>query len=283
MSAPVPVFDHSATAYSPRLAYAMALASRLAYEAEADIERQAAAWGFERVRHHCTRFTPPFPLEDTQAFTMAGDRMIVTAFRGTEPRKLRDWLSDVEGVPWPGPGGLGYVHFGFGEALHSIFADVQGALAELRDKQQTVWLTGHSLGGALAMLAGCRLHFEEPYLTADGIYTFGQPRTCDRALADAHDKAFAGRMYRFVNDKDVVPHLPPEPLYWHAQALRHIDAVGAVRESVGLLGGFGERMEHLGHVAKDMWDGAGDAFRDHGVAKYVAALERLLVQGGPGA
>ncbi|MFI5999376.1 hypothetical protein ACIA98_03015 [Streptomyces sp. NPDC051366] len=58
------VFDHQARDYSPQLAYWMARAAALAYQDEPRIEAEARAWGFDQVRHHHTRFTPPFPLED---------------------------------------------------------------------------------------------------------------------------------------------------------------------------------------------------------------------------
>ncbi|MEV3986780.1 hypothetical protein [Nonomuraea sp. NPDC049758] len=35
---------------------------------------------------------------------------------------------------------------------------------------QSLWFTGHSLGGALAMLGAARTHFVDPELIADGIY-----------------------------------------------------------------------------------------------------------------
>ncbi|MFD7450495.1 lipase family protein [Kitasatospora sp. NPDC059827] len=272
---PVPTtFDQSATGYSLAHAYWLAKAADLAYQNDATIDRQARDWGFDTVRHHQTSFTPPFPLQDTQAYTMASDRMIVVAFRGTEPKEIRDWLTDSTTPPWPGPAGTGYVHYGFGEALESIFPDVLKTLIELRTDDQTVWLTGHSLGGALAMLAAARLHLEDPRLTADGVYTFGQPRTCDRLLTAAYDQAFQGRSYRFVNNNDIVPQLPPEPAFTHVGALRFIDAAGTVHEGAsGLISGLANRAKGLTSAA---FEPTGEGARDHFLRNYLTALEKNL-------
>nr|WP_308296910.1 lipase family protein [Streptomyces sp. ISL-44] len=268
-----PVIDHKATGYSVPHAYWMAQAAALAYKDESSIERQAYDWAFDRVRHHHTRFTPPFPLQDTQAYTMACDDMIVTAFRGTEPAQIRDWLSDVTTPPWPGPAGRGFVHYGFGEALQSAFPEVRDTLAEFRDSGQTVWFTGHSLGGALAMLAGARMFMEEPRLQADGIYTYGQPRTCDRMLAEEHNKAFDQRMYRFVNNNDVVAQLPPEPVYRHVDALRYLDSEGKLRDSMPVVGRLLDRAKG---ATADPLAPMSDGVRDHSIKKYIAALEKNL-------
>ncbi|GAA2379838.1 lipase family protein [Streptomyces sp. XM4011] len=272
MSVPATI-DQDARAYSLAHAYGLARAAELAYKDEAAVASQAGVWGFDRLRHHESRFTPPFPLQDTQAYTMGSDRMIITAFRGTEPEQIKDWLSDATTPPWPGPGGTGYVHYGFAEALDSVFPAVRDTLAEFRDNDQTVWFTGHSLGGALAMLAGARMRLEEPRLLADGIYTYGQPRTCDRLLAAACDQDFAQRMFRFVNNNDIVPQLPPEPAYTHVEALRYIDTSGKVRDSMPLLTGLGDRAKGL---TADMLAPASDTLRDHPVRRYIEALEKNL-------
>ncbi|MGW5116962.1 lipase family protein [Streptomyces noursei] len=269
--------DQHATGYSLRQALCMARAAELAYHDEPSIEATAREWGFDRVRHHHTAFRPPFPLRDTRAYSLGGRHVIVTAFRGTEPAELRDWLSDADTPPWPGPGGRGAVHHGFAEALESVWPQVLTALKELRDDDQQVYFTGHGLGGALAMLAGARLHFEDPRLTADGVYTFGQPRTCDPGLAREFNTAFTQRMYRFVNHDDVVPQLPPEPAFRHVSALRHIDSRGAVHNTVPLDGGLPDRGRGL---TADLLSPASDGIRDHGVAAYVSALERAAEQQG---
>lgn len=68
----------------------MAKAAKLAYSDEEAIEAETQGWGFPRVRFHKVTFGESFTISDTQAYTVASDRMIVTAFRGTEPKEIRD-------------------------------------------------------------------------------------------------------------------------------------------------------------------------------------------------
>ncbi|GGQ53732.1 alpha/beta fold hydrolase [Kitasatospora griseola] len=176
--------------------------------------------------------------------------------------------------PWPGPAATGYVHYGFAEALESIFPSVKDAIAELRTNGQAVWLTGHSLGGALAMLAAARLLLEAPELRADGVITFGQPRTCDRLLAAGYNKGLKDRSHRFVNNNDIVPQLPPEPAFTHVDVLRWIDSSGRIHEKgAGLAGDLANRAKGL---AADAFSPTGDGIRDHFMRNYLAAIEKNL-------
>ncbi|MDI5961904.1 lipase family protein [Streptomyces sp. SL13] len=273
----IPALDHSMTGYSLPHAYWMARAAGLASLDRDGIEAQAHAWGFGQVRYFESTHKMPFPIEDTQAYVMASDRMIVTGFRGTEVAKIRDWLTDVDTPPVPGPAGRGFVHYGFHQALQSVYPQVRETILELRTEGQSVWFTGHSLGAALAMLAGARLYFEEPGLLADGVYTFGQPRTCERLLAGAHNKAFADRCYRFVNNNDIVPQLPPEPVYTHVDALRYFDADGRLHEAMPLMAKLRDRAKGLG---ADLFAPETDAVKDHHLPNYLAALEKNLTKAG---
>ncbi|MFF7992546.1 hypothetical protein ACFZDG_22470 [Kitasatospora xanthocidica] len=102
----IPALDHSTTRYSLPHAHWMAQAAALASLDRAGIEEKAHAWGFDEVRHFESTHRMPFPIEDTQAYTMASDRMIVTGFRGTEVLKIYDWLTDVSTPPVPGPANI---------------------------------------------------------------------------------------------------------------------------------------------------------------------------------
>ncbi|MEU9405734.1 lipase family protein [Streptomyces sp. NPDC048281] len=272
MAVPV-LFDQQAPDESTERAYWLARACDLAYKQRPVIETQATAWGFTAVRHHETAFTPPFPLQDTQAYTMAGPHMVVTAFRGTEPVQIKDWLTDASTPPAPGPAGIGYVHYGFAEALASILPTVRAAVQELRSDGQRVYFTGHSLGGALAMLAAARIALEEPKLAADGVYTFGQPRTCDRLLAAACNKGLKDRVFRFVNNNDIVPTLPPEPAFTHVAALRYLDHTGRLHTTVPALAKLTDKTAGL---TADIFAPASDGIRDHFMTSYLTALEKNL-------
>ncbi|MFF4713406.1 lipase family protein [Streptomyces eurythermus] len=273
----VPDLDHTATGYSLPHAYWMARAAGLATLDRDGIRTRARAWGFEQVRYFESTHRMPFPIEDTQAYVMAGDRMIVVGFRGTEVAKIYDWLTDVDTPPVPGPANRGFVHYGFHQALQSVYPQVRDTILELRDQGQSLWFTGHSLGAALAMLAGARLYFEKPRLLADGIYTFGQPRTCERLLADAHNEAFRDRCYRFVNNNDIVPHLPPEPPYTHISALRYIDADGELHQSMPLMAALRDRVKGF---SADLFAPESDAIKDHHLPNYLAALEKNVTRTG---
>ncbi|WP_346290615.1 lipase family protein [Sphaerothrix gracilis] len=82
---------------------------------------------------------------------------------------------------------------------------ISEAISEL-DPQCPLYMTGHSLGGALATLAAYKALI---YRQVTGLYTFGSPRVVQRPLAEAINTDLAGRLHRVVNHNDVVPRLPP--------------------------------------------------------------------------
>ncbi|WP_246868681.1 lipase family protein [Saccharopolyspora sp. ASAGF58] len=169
--------------------------------------------------------------------------MIIAAFRGTEPRKIKDWLTDTNTLAAPGPVGKGLVHMGFSRALDSIYPRVRDAVKRFKDNGQTLWFTGHSLGGALAMLASARMYFEDPNLLPDGVHTFGQPQTCDRLLATPYNQALTSRVFRFVNNNDIVAQLPPEPVFHHVDQIRYIDSKGKLHEKMTVTSGLADRFK----------------------------------------
>ena len=96
------------------------------------------------------------------------------------------------------------VHCGFLQAFECCEDEIKAAVHDNVPDDLGLYITGHSLGGALAQIASVVL--ERPNLAA--CYTFGSPRVgtwnFDRLVKCPH--------YRVINNWDLVPNVPP-PLY----------------------------------------------------------------------
>jgi triacylglycerol lipase len=197
--------DAQATKYSPENAKILAQAAAVAYEAPPVCQAWAAKQGFSPGTFEF------FDVHDTQGFVVQDDATVVVAFRGTQPKQPVDWMSDGRVIHSPWAHTVGKVHKGFYEALNIAWNDSQVLPRRLVNRgNRTVWITGHSLGGALAELCAARAFFD-PRITSipiQGVYTFGQPRVGDETFASLLHGKLGVQTYRFVNDRDIVPRVP---------------------------------------------------------------------------
>ena len=167
----------------------------------------------------------------TEGFIAGDDEKIIIAFRGTSDRQ--DWLTDAATIQksWSSITNIGKVHSGFFQSLTSVWSVVIKHLKELQTNEQPVWITGHSLGGALAALAYATLRLQEPKYDLAGAYTFGQPRVGDDILCNNFDADSKHRFFRVVNNNDIVPRVPSKVartgvslLTYAARAIHDVDA-----------------------------------------------------------
>ena len=100
------------------------------------------------------------------------------------------------------------VHSGFLSGYNAVNAAVKTAVQNLKAKYRgsRLIITGHSLGGALAIL--CTAELKLLFGTVDLTYTFGQPRVGNQAFVDWFT-GYNPNTYRLVDYADIVPHLPP--------------------------------------------------------------------------
>ena len=136
---------------------------------------------------------------------------LVLAFRGTE-KKISDWLTDARCVPTTFDGAK--VHTGFLEAFTKVKDSsgrtVEQVVTEILSKPEAkegdqplpLFITGHSLGGALAILATKLVVRSD---TSAACYTFGAPRVASYEFFEL----LKTPVYRVVNSSDVVPRVPP--------------------------------------------------------------------------
>lgn len=135
------------------------------------------------------------------------------------------------------------VHNGFYSAFKAFRPSLEEAMKFVRREHREAQLvvTGHSLGGALATLAGSYLR--KKGIHAD-IYTFGSPRVGNKAFASWVSNQSNGKTYRVTNKKDPVTSLPPEvlkythvaPEYWFPDGLDRPDSMERCPEVGGCEG-----------------------------------------------
>ena len=91
------------------------------------------------------------------------------------------------------PAGVGArFHKGFVDAIAEVWEPLAAAVeAELKANDRPLWITGHSLGGALALLAAWLL--KRRFVLVHEVCTFGAPMIGNRVACAAFDREFAGR------------------------------------------------------------------------------------------
>lgn len=146
---------------------------------------------------------------DTQVLVVDRTAYVVIAFRGTTD--LRDWITNAKFVRAllveESDGSRCEVHGGFLVAYESIIEKLSEVLRQLAVADRPVFVTGHSLGGALAILAA--LELKRQMFTVAQVYTFGQPRVGNAGFAQLYNWSLQDQTFAVVNECDPVPLLPP--------------------------------------------------------------------------
>jgi triacylglycerol lipase len=196
-----------------------------------------------------------FECDGAQCHAFWNKEEYVLAFRGTEPDELSDLLADLNAIP-RGAMTHGLVHSGFRGELDKLWDAILKHQASHKNK--TLYITGHSLGAAMATIATSR--FEE-FTKVEQLTTFGSPRVGTRKFVNAIETTH----YRFVNNNDIVTKVPLWIMgYKHHGLLQYINFYGNIRELT------------TWQAIKDKWrgykSGILDGALDHGMANYVKAL-----------
>jgi triacylglycerol lipase len=216
-------FQYKATSFSLINAWWLSEVSTLVYADEEFVRSQFKKAGIPEVKF--------FDKLSTQCYVANNGTFAVVAFRGSEIWKKREKIDlnqivadlkadvDIRLVDWPQGG---KVHRGFKEALDEVWPDLLPYISELDDRGRKIWMTGHSLGGALATLCG------ERYGNVQGVYTFGSPW-----VGDGNFKEHVNvRVYRIVNNEDIVSRLLSFGVFEYVGELKFIDSDGIIRNTM---------------------------------------------------
>lgn len=189
----------------------------------------------------------------------------VLAFRGTDSNL--EWAHSMtfKQIAWF----EGRAHAGFIQALDTVWEQVLAAIydAHVIEQQKTLWVCGHSLGGALALLAAD--HLQRMGCTVLEVFTYGTPCVFDAVAA----RAYPVPVYSVINNEDPVPKFTWPTLFDTYECLGEeifLLASGAVAES-----------RHSHHLARkiDRANSIGSGIleagmiNDHFMREYVRKLE----------
>jgi len=184
-------------------ALSLALAARLAYENKEDVEETVSQlWRLNNCEF--------VDADGTQCFFATTADAVIVSFRGT--KELGDWLANLNVLRTTRA--YGTVHRGFLGAFQVVEKRLETLMAPFRGRP--VVITGHSLGGALALIAAAEWQGKHDVFW---VHTCGQPAVGKRDFQEFIEKQYGDIYFRFVNDDDVVPMVPP--FYRHAGRLIH--------------------------------------------------------------
>ncbi|CAN7121582.1 unnamed protein product [Brassica rapa subsp. narinosa] len=162
---------------------------------------------------------------------------IIIAFRGTQEHSIQNWISDLFwkqlDLNYPDmPDAM--VHHGFYTAYHNttVRPAVLGAVKRAKkfygENINTIMVTGHSMGGAMAAFCGLDLVVNEGEENVQ-VMTFGQPRIGNADFASYY-RLLVPNTFRITHDHDIVPHLPPYFYYFPRKTYHHFPTEVWVRD-----------------------------------------------------
>lgn len=165
------------------------------------------------------------------------------------------------------------LHQGFAGAAKMAYQNVKAKL----DKNKPISTTGHSLGGAIAVIVA--MHLQRDGYQLEGVITFGQPKVTNVAGAEVFS---ALPLMRIVTPKDIVPLVPPlSPLqlknldiYWHMGS----EIILLENKEYAQIKGIKSMMRATKFVSSVPDKTNLDA---HQIATYLALIEQKLVAAQP--
>lgn len=142
---------------------------------------------------------------------------ILIVFRGSD--EIIDYLRDMKlrkkVIPYGGVNPKIKVHTGFIQAYKKIREIMHDNLNKENPKR--IFITGHSLGGALATLCAVDIDYNmnDDFGIDITCIVFGCPKVGNKEFVQSYDSRITEH-FRIVNGSDIVPHLPRWwQNYWH--------------------------------------------------------------------
>jgi triacylglycerol lipase len=231
--------------------------SNLSYLSRAEAGILAYRIGFPEIRF--------YDRDGAQAYIFANDNDAVITCRGTEPNDWNDIRADLD-LSSVMSETVGRVHRGFKREVDDLWPRLEQALV---NNTRTLWFTGHSLGGAMAAICAGRCVLSHIRSNPRALYTFGSPRVGNRRYVNYVEF----EAYRWVNNNDIVPRVPPAWLgYRHKGQEIYLNAFGEIR----CLTPWQRLKDRWRGFLRGLRNGNLDFFTDHSVLQYIEHIKNAV-------
>ncbi|HVT29987.1 MAG TPA: lipase family protein [Lacipirellulaceae bacterium] len=233
--------------------------ANLSYLSRAEAGLLANRIGFPEIRF--------YDREGAQAYIFANDDDTVVTCRGTEPNDWNDVKADLDlGMAMAET--VGWVHRGFKHEVDDLWPRLEQALV---NNTRTLWFSGHSLGGAMAAICAGRCRLSYIRSNPRALFTFGSPRVGSRRYVNYVQI----ETYRWVNNNDIVPRVPPAWLgFRHKGQEVYLNAYGKIRE----LTGWQRLKDRWRGFVRGLEEGRIDFFTDHSIRRYIEHIRGAVEQ-----
>jgi triacylglycerol lipase len=208
--------------------------------------------------------------KDAEAYIVEDESDFIIVCRGTQPNQWSDISADLSIDRVKPHNGGGKVHVGFKSYADKLWEPIVTAVVGAKVARKKIWVTGHSLGAAMATLIARRCALEPKLQTPRALFTYGSPRVGDKTYVEELDKLVPH--HRWVNDGDIVTKVPPPPFYSHCGTMHHIDGNGIVTPEMEKK----KKLKTIIRLVVGFWGGLlskimGDT-KDHSIEVYAQRL-----------
>lgn len=206
-----------------------------------------------------------FSKNSAQAALVEHESYLTLVFRGTDEAK--DWVDNLNAFSEQAL--FGAFHRGFLHSVQDLWKELFELYSDINaEKPRGLFLTGHSLGGAMATVASSILIHQDEAFTST--YTFGQPRVVTRDSARIYNIEAQAKTFRFQNNNDIVTRAPSRVMgYSHVGTFLYITKEKEIHQDPGRWVQFLDTT--TGAMESLKLQGI-DLIEDHGMFHYLNAV-----------
>jgi triacylglycerol lipase len=207
-----------------------------------------------------------FSKNSAQSALVEHEDFLTLVFRGTDETK--DWVDNLNAFSEQAL--FGAFHRGFLRSVLDLWEELFGLYTALNtQKPRGLFLTGHSLGGAMATVASSILIHQDEAFTST--YTFGQPRVVTRDSARIYNIEALGKTFRFQNNNDIVTRAPARVMgYSHVGTFLYITKEREIHQDPGRWVQF---LDTTTGAMESLKQRGIDLIEDHGMFHYLNAVQ----------